>query len=87
MDDDPDYLLKLLTYEGEEAAADVVAEMLDNRYLELPHSLDEPFSDETREAMEAMVMERNESTSETQRSESPQPIFDVESFEGTEVAQ
>ena len=46
MDDDLDYLLTFLTYEGEEAAADVVAEMLDNRNLELPHSLDEPFSNE-----------------------------------------
>ena len=43
------------------AAADVVAEMLDDRYSELPHSLDEPFFDETREA----IMKRNESTSES----------------------
>ena len=62
--DDSDSVLTLLTYNGVQAAADLVAELLEDRNLDLPHSIDEAYSDETRAAMGAMIMERNESNDE-----------------------
>ena len=78
--DDPDSVLSLLTYDGTQAAEDLVAELLADRYLDLPHCIDQPFSNETLEAMEAMNMERNESNDESD--DSPHRIFDVQAFEG-----
>ena len=48
--DDPDSVLTLLTYDGVQAAEDLVAGLLADRNLDLPHSIDQPFSNETLEA-------------------------------------
>ena len=61
---DPDSVLTLLTYNGVQAAEELVTEMPEYRNLALPHSIDEPFYNETLGAVEALYMERNETNDE-----------------------
>ena len=75
-------ILTLLTYDAEQAAADLVAELLEDRNLDLPHSTDEPYSNETMEAMEEMVLERSQINDESLEEDYPPRIVDIQAFEG-----
>ena len=80
--DGPDLVLTLLTQDGEQAAADLVAEILEDRHLDLPRGIDEQFCNEILEAMEATIMERNEINDERREEEYAHQTFDVQAFEG-----
>ena len=78
--DDQELALFHSTFDGEQAAADLWAELEQDRELDLPSRNDLVFSDESREAADAHTnMESEQNRAHGEYSEQP---FDIDAFEG-----